>query len=301
MPRSSLWTKRPRFKPWTGSTHGCRCRPAERHGFEYFRHGTLSLFAALNTTTGAVIWQTVSRHTSAEFVAFLTDVVATRPDGQAIHVIVDNLATHKTQAVRDFLAAHPSVRFHFTPTYSSWLNQVELWFAKIERDLIARGIFTSVADLGRKIRRYIARHNKDPNRSAGRTATRRIALLPVQRYGPRMSCESLKRFKATQWHPLSPFRWHRPGSLFTSPKFPSAWGSSRSFLPRRRIASPSTTITHQTGAILGRGSTPRNEGTFKTRHPLRAIDRLTRTVIALAFGHDFYYNEVIQGRDRPLG
>jgi transposase len=135
---------------------------AERHGFEYFRHGTLSLFAALNTTTGEIIGQTVPRHTSAAFVAFLIDVVATRPAGQEIHVIVDNLATHKTQAVQAFLTAHPSVHLHFTPTYSSWLNQVELWFAKIERDLIARGIFNSVADLGRKIRRYIAGHNRDP-------------------------------------------------------------------------------------------------------------------------------------------
>jgi transposase len=135
---------------------------AERHGFEYFRHGTLSLFAALNTRTGEVIGQTVVRHTSAAFVDFLTAVVASRPVGQEIHVIADNLSTHKTAAVRAFLAAHPAVRLHFTPTYSSWLNQVELWFAKIERDLLARGIFTSVADLGRKIRRYIARHNRAP-------------------------------------------------------------------------------------------------------------------------------------------
>src|SRR5437868_13503410 len=79
-----------------------------------------------------------------------------------IHVIADNLSTHKTKEVQAFLAAHPSVHLHFTPTYSSWLNQVELWFAKIERDLLARGIFTSVPDLARKIRRYIARYNIDP-------------------------------------------------------------------------------------------------------------------------------------------
>ena len=68
---------------------------------------------------------------------------------------LDNLSEHKTQAVREFLQQHPRVRFHFTPTYSSWLNQVELWFAKIEREVIARGIFTSVSDLARKLRRYI--------------------------------------------------------------------------------------------------------------------------------------------------
>ncbi len=78
------------------------------------------------------------------------------------HVIADNLSTHKTQAVRTCLAEHPRVRIHFTPTYSSWLNQVELWFAKIERDLLARGIFTSVQDLARRIRKYIRHDNKAP-------------------------------------------------------------------------------------------------------------------------------------------
>lgn len=135
---------------------------AERHGFEYFRHGTLSLYAAFNTQTGEVLGKTAARHSSAEFVAFLTDIVAHQPRGQAIHVIADNLAAHKTQRVDEFLAAHPKVHLHFTPTYSSWLNQVELWFAKIERDVIARGIFTSVPDLKRKLMRYIRRYNQQP-------------------------------------------------------------------------------------------------------------------------------------------
>jgi transposase len=133
---------------------------AERHGFEYQRHGTLSLLAALDTHTGEVLGQTVARHTSAAFVDFLAEIVASQPVDTEIHVIADNLATHKTQAVRTFLLNHPTVHLHFTPTYSSWLNQVELWFAKIERDLLARGIFTSVADLARKIRRYIRQYNK---------------------------------------------------------------------------------------------------------------------------------------------
>ena len=133
---------------------------AERHGFEYFRHGTLSLLAALDTQSGEVFGHTVPRHTSAAFVDFLGEIVATQPKRREIHVIADNLSTHKTQAVRTFLLAHPNVHLHFTPTYSSWLNQVELWFAKIERDLLARGIFTSVADLARKIRRYIRHYNK---------------------------------------------------------------------------------------------------------------------------------------------
>ena len=103
--------------------------------------------AALNTQSGEVLGQTVPRHTSVAFVDFLEDIVASQPKRRAIHVIVDNLSTHKTQAVRTFLLEHPNVHLHFTPTHSSWLNQVELWFSKIERDLLARGIFTSVADL----------------------------------------------------------------------------------------------------------------------------------------------------------
>jgi transposase len=128
---------------------------AERHGFEYYRHGTLSLYAALDTKTGKVMGRTAARHTSQEFVDFLSDVVDERPARQQIHIILDNLSAHKTQAVRDFLAAHANVQLHFTPTYSSWLNQVEIWFSKIERDVIARGVFTSVKDLARKLRRYI--------------------------------------------------------------------------------------------------------------------------------------------------
>jgi transposase len=128
---------------------------AERHGFEYYRHGTLSLYAALDTKTGKVVGKTAVRHTSQEFVGFLGQVVAKCRPQQEIHIILDNLSAHKTQAVREFLATHPRVQLHFTPTYSSWLNQVELWFGKIERDVIARGIFTSVRDLARKLRRYI--------------------------------------------------------------------------------------------------------------------------------------------------
>lgn len=135
---------------------------AERHGFEYYRHGTLSLFAALNTKTGRVIGTTAPRHTTEEFVAFLGQVVASQPKRKEIHIILDNLSTHKTKRVEQFLAAHPNVHLHFTPTYSSWLNQVELWFSKIERDLIARGIFTSVHDLKRKLMRYIREHNVKP-------------------------------------------------------------------------------------------------------------------------------------------
>ena len=133
---------------------------AERHGFEYVRHGTLSLLAAMETRTGEVIGQTVARHTSAEFVAFLTALVEAQPAEREIHIIADNLATHKTKRVAQFLEAHQNVKMHYTPTYSSWLNQVEMWFSKIERQMLRRGVFTSVGDLSRKIKRYIKLYNQ---------------------------------------------------------------------------------------------------------------------------------------------
>ncbi len=150
---------------------------AERHGFEYYRHGTLSLYAALNTRTGEVVGHTAARHTSAAFVGFLQTVVETQPRRREMHIIVDNLSAHKTQQVRTFLVAHPSVHLHYTPTYSSWLNQVELWFSKIERDVTARGIFTSVTDLRRKLMRYIKHYNKTatPIRWSYADPSRRIA------------------------------------------------------------------------------------------------------------------------------
>ena len=136
---------------------------AERHGFEYYRHGTLSLYAALELRTGKVVGKTAARHTSAEFIGFLEEVVASAKWAREIHIVLDNLSAHKTKAVGEFLEANPRVRFHFTPTYSSWLNQVEIWFSKVERDVIARGVFTSVADLARKLRKYIRAYGKSAN------------------------------------------------------------------------------------------------------------------------------------------
>src|SRR5690242_15204256 len=132
----------------------------ERHGFEYYRHGTLSLYAALDVRTGKVQGKTAARHTSEEFVAFLGQVVGACRQQQEVHVILDNLSAHKTSKVRDFLDEHRNVHLHFTPTYSSWLNQVEIWFGRIEREVIARGVFSSVRDLARKLLRYIRAYSK---------------------------------------------------------------------------------------------------------------------------------------------
>lgn len=149
---------------------------AERHGFEYYRHGTLSLYAALNIQTGEVLGKTSARHTSAEFVDFLGQIVASQPSDRAIHVIADNLSAHKTKQVFSFLDAHPNLRIHYTPTYSSWLNQVEIWFSKIQRHVITRGVFTSVNDLARKLMRYIRSYNKSatPIRWIYKDLTKRI-------------------------------------------------------------------------------------------------------------------------------
>ena len=152
---------------------------AERHGFEYYRHGTLSLYAALGVKTGQVVGKTAARHTSAEFVGFLSQIVAGARWASEIHIVLDNLSAHKTKAVEEFLEANPKVRFHFTPTYSSWLNQVEIWFSKIERVVVARGVFRSVADLARKLRKYIRAYGKSakPFRWTYTDATRRIRPL----------------------------------------------------------------------------------------------------------------------------
>src|SRR5271155_1069694 len=154
---------------------------AERHGFEYYRHGTLSLYSALNTQTGEVLAKTSARHTSAEFVDFLAQIVDSQPAGRQIHVIADNLSAHKTKKVFEFLETNHAVRIHYTPTYSSWLNQVEIWFSKIQRDVISRGVFTSVKDLARKLMRYIRNYNKTatPIRWIYKNVARRITPAAI--------------------------------------------------------------------------------------------------------------------------
>jgi len=114
----------------------------------------------LDVKTGKIQGKTAARHTSAEFVDFLDQVVSGCKPQREIHIILDNLSAHKTAKVQQFLERHSNVKLHFTPTYSSWLNQVEIWFARLEREVIARGIFTSVKDLARKLMRYIRAYSK---------------------------------------------------------------------------------------------------------------------------------------------
>src|SRR5215469_4612242 len=149
--------KRPRFRRWIGSILFCRSRrdgPSVT-GLSITDRARFLCMPRWTPRPAACMEKPRARHTSRDFVAFLEEVVSLCRPRQQTHIILDNLSAHKTQSVADFLQRHPRVQFHFTPTYSSWLNQVELWFAKIEREVIARGIFTSVPDLARKLRRYI--------------------------------------------------------------------------------------------------------------------------------------------------
>ena len=137
---------------------------AERGTHDYERHGTTSLFAALNVATGEVIGQCYRRHRQQEFVRFLDaiDVAVPEEEGVAVHLILDNYGTHKAPRVRRWLARHPRFVVHFTPTSGSWLNQVERFFAEITDRRIRRGSFRSVKALEQAIADYLATHNTDP-------------------------------------------------------------------------------------------------------------------------------------------
>ena len=129
---------------------------------DYKRHGTTTLFAALNVLDGKVIGRCMQRHRHQEFIRFLNAVEAAVPDGKLIHAVVDNYATHKHPKVRAWLARHPRWAFHFTPTSSSWLNAVEGYFAKLTKQRLKRGVFSSIVELQAAIKRFLAETNADP-------------------------------------------------------------------------------------------------------------------------------------------
>jgi transposase len=129
---------------------------------DYKRHGTTTLFAALNVLSGAVIGDCVPRHTHREWLQFLKKLDRLTPKGVELHVICDNYATHKHQRVRDWLERNPRVHVHFTPTSASWLNMVERFFRDITVNAIRRGVFTSVSDLIDAIDVYLIEHNRAP-------------------------------------------------------------------------------------------------------------------------------------------
>lgn len=129
---------------------------------DYKRHGTTTLFAALNVLDGTVIGRNMQRHRHQEFIRFLNAVEAHVPAGKVIHAIVDNYAVHKHPKVRQWLARHPRWAFHFTPTSASWLNAVEGFFAKLTKRRLKRGVFRSIVDLQEAINRFIAETNASP-------------------------------------------------------------------------------------------------------------------------------------------
>ena len=135
---------------------------AERRTHDYYRHGTTSLFAALEVATGKIIGRCQGQHRQQEFVRFLEQIERTIPAHLNIHLVLDNYATHKTPKVAAWLKKRPRYHLHFTPTSSSWLNQVERWFAKITEQRIRRGVFKSVDELIAAIDAYIAQHNQAP-------------------------------------------------------------------------------------------------------------------------------------------
>ena len=137
----------------------CRGRP---HQHDYKRHGTTTLFAALDVLDGTVLGRCMQRHRHQEFIRFLNAIEAEAPVGKIVHVILDNYAAHKHPKVKAWLERHPRFIFHFTPTSCSWLNAVETFFSKLTRRRLRRGVFRSIFDLQIAINRYVAETNADP-------------------------------------------------------------------------------------------------------------------------------------------
>jgi transposase len=129
---------------------------------DYKRHGTTTLFAALNVLDGTVIGRNMARHRHQEFIRFLNALEREIPKDKAVHAIIDNYAAHKTPEVRRWLARHPRWTFHFTPTSSSWMNAVEGFFAKLFKRRLKRGVFCSLVELQAAINRFVAEHNQSP-------------------------------------------------------------------------------------------------------------------------------------------
>ena len=129
---------------------------------DYKRHGTTTLFAALDVLEGRITGCCMQRHRHQEFIRFLNAIEAEVPAGKMVHVILDNYATHKHPKVREWLTRHPRFVFHFTPTSCSWLNAIETFFAKLTRRRLKRGVFRSIVDLQAAINRFVAETNHDP-------------------------------------------------------------------------------------------------------------------------------------------
>jgi len=158
----------------------------ERRTHDYVRHGTTTLFAALDLASGNVIGELHRRHRSKEFLAFLRTIDANVPAKLSVHLVMDNYGTHKTPSVKGWLARHPRFQVHFTPTSSSWLNLVERWFALLSERQIKRGTHRSTLELERAIRHYLDTYNRDPKPFAWHKSADEI-LASLARFCNRIS------------------------------------------------------------------------------------------------------------------
>ena len=147
---------------------------------DYYRHGTTTLFAALNVLDGSVITQCKPRHRHQEFLEFLNHLDRNVPPPLQVHLILDNYGTHKHPKVKAWLARHPRYQLHYTPTYASWLNQIERWFGLITQQAIRRGSFRNVRELVAKIDHFVTHYNAN-NRPFLWTATADSILTKVKR------------------------------------------------------------------------------------------------------------------------
>lgn len=152
---------------------------------DYKRNGTASLYAAFDIATGKVVGRITKKHRAREFIAFLRQVDKTVDPDLDLHLIIDNSSTHKTKEVKDFLASHPRIHFHFTPTSASWLNAVETWFSQLERRALHRGVFANVQELRNEIRRYIEAHNNECAKPFVWTKSAKVIIDAVDRAAAR--------------------------------------------------------------------------------------------------------------------
>jgi transposase len=174
----------------------------ERRTHSYVRHGTTSLFAALDAASGFVIGKCYKRHRAVEFLKFLKEIDAKVPEGLDVHIVMDNYATHKTPKIKTGLARRPHYHVHFTPTSASWINQVERWLAELTGKQIQRGVHTFVRELEADIRTFIDPHNKTQSPSFKWTKSADQILASVKRFSHKAQqtlCGELSLHVTSSW------------------------------------------------------------------------------------------------------
>ena len=198
----------------------------ERQTHDYRRHGTTTLFAALNVLEGTVIAQCRPRHCHQEFLRFLNRIDRSVPEGRAIHLILDNYGTHKHAQVREWLR-RPRYHLHFTPTGSSWLNQIERWFAEITRKRIRRGTFHSVRELTTAIDDYIRTYDQDPRPFQWVASDSRI-IRKLRKYNN----SETRRLVGCPGDSVTIQRFHTPGPIWEAMEVAATNGNRAQELTR---------------------------------------------------------------------